>query len=186
MLYGSINSLVNPIFEKLDRVLMSTDWEHKFPLVTVHALERSLSDHTPLLLNTRAASYRGSQPLFKFELGWLCRDGFRELVANAWKKKIRGHSALHIWQCKIRSLRQYLRGWAKNVSGTNKKDKLELNLLIDKLDKKAELARLSDEDLSLKKYANERLANLLREEEIKWYQRAKAKFLLEGDRNTRF
>ena len=38
----------------------------------------------------------------------------------------------------------------------------------------------------LKKIANERLAHLLREEEIKWYQRSKAKFLLEGDRNTIF
>lgn len=67
--YTWTNSLDNPTFEKLDRVLMSTDWEYKFPLVTVNALERSLSDHTHLLLNTRTTSYRGNQPLFKFELG---------------------------------------------------------------------------------------------------------------------
>ena len=45
---------------------------------------------------------------------------------------------------------------------------------------------MSNQDLNLKKGANERLAHLLREEEIKWYQRSKAKFLLEGDRNTRY
>jgi mannosylglycoprotein endo-beta-mannosidase len=33
---------------------------------------------------------------------------------------------------------------------------------------------------------NERLADLLREEELKWYQRAKAKNLLEGDANTKY
>jgi len=33
---------------------------------------------------------------------------------------------------------------------------------------------------------NERLAELLREEEIKWYQRAKVKHLLEGDANTKY
>ena len=102
------NSLDNPTYEKLDGVLMSTDWEHIFPLVTVNALERSLSYHTPLLLNTRAASYRGSQPLFKFELGWLCREGFREMVAHVWNKEIRSQSALQSWQCKVRSLRQFL------------------------------------------------------------------------------
>jgi hypothetical protein len=33
---------------------------------------------------------------------------------------------------------------------------------------------------------NNRLAELLREEEIKWYQRAKVKELLEGDLNTKY
>jgi hypothetical protein len=42
-----------PPFEKLDRVLMSSEWELKFPKVTVEALDRSTSDHTPLLLNRR-------------------------------------------------------------------------------------------------------------------------------------
>lgn len=65
---------------------MNTDWEQKFPLVAVVALERFLSDHTPLLLNTKDAHYRGCQPLFKFELGWLCREGFREMVAEVWRK----------------------------------------------------------------------------------------------------
>jgi hypothetical protein len=33
---------------------------------------------------------------------------------------------------------------------------------------------------------NERLAELLREEELKWYQRAEVKHLLEGDANTKY
>ena len=46
------NSLTDPTYEKLDRVLVTTEWELKYPLVTVHALDRGLSDHTPLLLET--------------------------------------------------------------------------------------------------------------------------------------
>ena len=41
------NTLPIPTFEKLDRVLASVEWEQKFPLVTVHALSRVISDHTP-------------------------------------------------------------------------------------------------------------------------------------------
>jgi hypothetical protein len=37
-------------FEKLDRVLASVEWENKFPLVSVRALTRTGSDHTPFLL----------------------------------------------------------------------------------------------------------------------------------------
>jgi endonuclease/exonuclease/phosphatase family metal-dependent hydrolase len=48
------NSLPVPTYEKLDRVLMDTDWEDKYPMVSVRALERieKLSDHAPILLTT--------------------------------------------------------------------------------------------------------------------------------------
>jgi hypothetical protein len=39
------------MFEKLDRVLASVEWEQKFPLVSVRALTRSRSNHTPLLID---------------------------------------------------------------------------------------------------------------------------------------
>ena len=45
---------------------------------------------------------------------------------------------------------------------------------------------LNQTELNLKHALNERLAELLREEEIKWYQRAKVKHLLEGDANTKY
>jgi hypothetical protein len=38
----------------------------------------------------------------------------------------------------------------------------------------------------LKQFLDNRLAELLREEEIKWYQRANVKELLEGDSNTKY
>jgi len=41
------NSKSEPTYEKLDRVLASMELEQKFPLVTVDALNREISDHTP-------------------------------------------------------------------------------------------------------------------------------------------
>ena len=70
------NSAECPTFERLDRILVSTDWEQKFLLSTVEALTREISDHTPLLLDTNQAAHRGNTPLFKFELGWLTKDRF--------------------------------------------------------------------------------------------------------------
>ena len=71
-----------PTYEKLDRVLMNTDWETKYPMVSVRALERieKLSDHAPLLLDTGSDLLKGKQPQFKFELGWLHREGFSDMV----------------------------------------------------------------------------------------------------------
>ena len=69
------NNMPNQTFEKLDRVLVYTDFEEHFPHTSVHALNREISDHTPLLVSTNNSSTT-YQPQFKFELGWLLRDGF--------------------------------------------------------------------------------------------------------------
>ena len=179
------NHLQNQTFEKLDRILVCTEFESKYLLTTVHALNREISDHTPLLCSTNSPS-QTYQPQIKFELGWLLRDGFCDMVRDVWHSVLVDGSPLERWQAKIRRLRQYLRGWAKNVSGTYKKEKKELLDKLDELDKKAENLLLNETELNLKHVLSERLAELLREEEVKWYQRAKVKHLLEGDANTKY
>jgi hypothetical protein len=74
---------------------------------------------------------------------------------------------LDTWQKKIRRLRQFLRGWAKNTSGTYKKEKQQLLDKLDALDKKAEKQNLQQAEIDLKHVLHDRLADLLREEELK-------------------
>jgi len=69
--------------KKLDRILSCTEWELKFPHTTVQALTREISDHTLLFLNTGEAASINNQSPFKFELGWLLRDGFFDLAKCA-------------------------------------------------------------------------------------------------------
>jgi hypothetical protein len=54
------------------------------------------------------------------------------------------------------------------------------------LDKKAVTTVLLPYDVDLKHCLKARLIQLLREEEIKWYQRSKADNLLKGDSNTKY
>ena len=97
-----------------------------------------------------------------------------------------GSTPLERWQNRLRRLWQFLRGWAKNTAGTLRKEKKQLLSILDGLDKKAEGGALSDQEINYKHYLKECLVMLLREEEIRWYERAKVKTLLEGDDNTRF
>jgi hypothetical protein len=41
-------------------------------------------------------------------------------------------------------------------------------------------------EMDYKKFLNNRLAELLSEEEIKWYQQVKVKELFQGDPNTKY
>jgi hypothetical protein len=103
------NNLQNQTFEKLDRILVCTDFESKYPVSSVQALSREISDHTPLFYSTNSPS-PAYQPQFKFELGWLLRDEFCDMVRDVWHSVLVEGSPLERWQAKIRKLRQYLRG----------------------------------------------------------------------------
>lgn len=67
--YTWSNNQPNPTLEKLDRYLVSKQWEDLFPRVTVSKLPREVSDHNSLILSTNSQI-----PLrylrFRFELSW--------------------------------------------------------------------------------------------------------------------
>jgi hypothetical protein len=86
----------------------------------------------------------------------------------------------------MRALRKYLSGWASQVSGILKKEKIRLSSIIDDLEALAEIRPISSQEIELKSQSNAQIASLLREEELKWYQRSKAQFILEGDSNTHY
>jgi hypothetical protein len=56
---------------KLDRMLMYPDWEENFPLSFVYALERELSDHTPLIIDI--GNHVKTAPLLNLRM--LCLKG---------------------------------------------------------------------------------------------------------------
>ena len=107
-------------------------------------------------------------------------------MSDVWNREKRYTSALKVCQNKIRRLRKFLRGWAKNMNGAYKKEKQELMKKADELDKNAENCLLNQQEIDLKQCVKDRLAQLLREEEIKWFKRAKTKELLQSDSNTKY
>jgi hypothetical protein len=111
---------------------------------------------------------------------------FFDMFSEVWSKETRGSTSMQRWQTKIRRLKQFLRGWAKNMNGVYKKEKQELLRKAEELDKKLESQLLSQRDWDLKQSIHERITQFLREEEIKWFQRAKTTKILKGDNNTKY
>jgi hypothetical protein len=99
------NNQQNPILAALDKVFATTDWELHFPLSSVQALSRAVSDHTPLIIDT-GQNLPPPQKLFRFEKWWLDKPDFDDLVKFTWALPCPGASAIDIWQFKLRALRK--------------------------------------------------------------------------------
>ena len=63
-------------------------------MVMVHALDKAVSDHTPLILETGDPSYTGHAKLFKVKLSWLSHEDFKERVTEIWNKPVSGQNSV--------------------------------------------------------------------------------------------
>lgn len=105
-----------PSFSRLDRVLMSEDWEEQFQSARQIALPNTVSDHIPIMLQVEE---RGGGPrLFKFELMWLEVDGFAEKVKQWWVEANFEGSIGFVFGEKLRVLRKAIKRWNKEVLGS--------------------------------------------------------------------
>jgi hypothetical protein len=61
------NNQKNPTLEKLDRLLVTKEWETLFPLALVHKILRNRSDNNPLILKLNNEHVKQSKD-FRYEL----------------------------------------------------------------------------------------------------------------------
>lgn len=75
-----------PALSKLDRFLISTNWDDYFSTVSVYVLPRPGSNHSPILLKGGEEIRKQGLFPFRFQNIWLMQPGFEELVRGQWKE----------------------------------------------------------------------------------------------------
>jgi hypothetical protein len=115
----------------------------------------------------------------------LTREDFHETITKVWQEENRGDTPMKKWQNKIRTVRRFLRGWAKNVVRENRKKKCFLVQQLDALDIKAETSLQNKHELEFKHCLSSELSKL-QKEVLYWLQRSKATKLTQGDNNTKY
>ena len=157
---------------RLDRILISTEWEECFPEVIQKRLARALSDHFPIMLAC-AMGRRGRTP-FRFEKMWLQAEGFVEQVKRWWDSyQVEGNPSYAMAQ-KLKVLKGDLKRWNVEVFGDIGKRKKELEEELGELDCTVESRELTVEEVIKRDECSQNLERTLFQEELSWRQKSRA------------
>ncbi|GJU19176.1 RNA-directed DNA polymerase, eukaryota [Tanacetum coccineum] len=170
---------------KLDRFLVSECLLSSCPYISALSLDRHLSDHRPILMREVNFDY-GPCP-FRFFHYWFEMDGFDKLVEDSWNDSpLVESNAINILMSKLKYLKAKIREWNKdkNKSVNNnkvrfKEDLADLDEIIDKGEGNSEIVKKRLEVFN----SLQDLENL---QSLEMAQKAKVKWAIEGDENSKF
>lgn len=164
---------------KLDRLFVNPEWFTFFPNLQLSLLKRNLSDHCPLLVNSEIINW-GPKP-FRFQNAWLSHHGCMETIRETWGKSC--NLSLHE---KLSQMKEKLKQWNKNVFGHIDHNISLLEEKIQAFDWASNNRPLNESEILERKAAQQDLWLWAKRRESYWAQNSRAKWLKEGDKNTRY
>ncbi|XP_026399713.1 uncharacterized protein LOC113295596 [Papaver somniferum] len=129
--YTWTNNQVQCVRSRIDRILVSVDWECRFPNVTQQALVRPCSDHSPLALICDGV--KGGSGPFRCEIFWYAHPDFFTFIQNTWNSFTVTGNAGFVMCKKLQLLKPLLKLWAKQEFGDMERRLEELEDILSRL-----------------------------------------------------
>ncbi|RVW38638.1 LINE-1 reverse transcriptase-like [Vitis vinifera] len=177
-----IGGLNSQAASRLDRFLISDQWEDHFSAITQSALPRMVSDHSPIVLE--AGGFSSGKIPFRFENMWLKIDGFKDLVRSWWNGySVEGYSS-HCMAEKLKALKKDLKIWNKEVVGNVSSNRAEAFTRLQCWEAKEKENPLNPEDMEAKNLALEDYKKWALMEETSWRQKSREIWLREDIKDS--
>lgn len=166
------------IQERIDRVFVNAEWYDRYPEACVSHLDRSHSDHCPILLSLEGNCGLMLPRPFRFQPMWLSHPSFPDVVREAWTRPINLPQAVSKFtvQAKI---------WNKNVFGNLFRRKKRVTARLKGI-QVALAANPNDFLVKLERDLRSEFAEVSKLKEEFWALKSWITWLVERDRNTGF
>ena len=96
---------------KIDRFLIHSSLLDGQSIISSKIMPKLLSDHHPILLIFEKEDELGPIP-FRFSPLWIKRDGFMDIVGQAWSQYV-DSSPSFVWEQKLKRKKLALKTWVK-------------------------------------------------------------------------
>ena len=119
---GSSYTWIRPngyVKSRLDRFLVSEQWLSLWPESCQHVLQRDISDHCPMILQTNMVDW-GPKPFRVFDW-WLQQKGYQKMVREAWSNDQQGGLGGIVLKNKLKNLKAAIKQWSKGVGNIDVK-----------------------------------------------------------------
>ncbi|XP_050233132.1 uncharacterized protein LOC126681628 [Mercurialis annua] len=169
---------------RIDRCFVSSNSATDWPFLSLTALPRGRSDHTPILFKSDNDYDWGPKPFRSINAWWDNAD-FEKFVSSSWNLlSSLGKNQNLVYKLKI--FRQLIKEWNLNVFGNQSKHITELSNLINSLETAQDTRVLNNSELEqLVSWKNE-LWKAEQHMDSIWAQKSRINWYLKGDRNTKF
>ncbi|XP_072148484.1 uncharacterized protein [Setaria viridis] len=168
---------------RLDRVIVSVEWEANFPSSFLQALSSDMSDHCPLHLATH--SLFTNKRRFHFESWWLKLPGYLEAVAKGWVCPSTVTDPFTRLDIKFKNTARELDSWSQKSVGNVRNQILIARAIISWLDAAQEHRAVTSQESSLRKDLKRKMLGLLSLQRTIARLRSRIIYLRDGDASSR-
>lgn len=171
------------IASRIDRILISEEWDDSFNNIKQVALQRLRSDHTPIAL--LGGVWNQNKNYFKFENWWLGTERFTNRIKDWWDSFSFSGRPDFILASKLKALKGKLKLWSICDQGNLESKKRNILKELAIFDEVSKGKKLTTEEVTRKNFGLLEYEELLKYEEISWRLKSRSLWLKDGDRNTK-